>query len=353
MNWNRELESENSVRVLMIFATGLLAIFLQPLLLCAQTDSPDRTSAPEKYGRLSQLNVVSTLDGEIQPVLFAAPNEAKKQPTPVLIYLHSWSADHKQDNSKWQQQAEQRGWIYIHPNFRGVNNSAKACGSVFARQDILDAMTAVSERFQFDWQRVYLAGTSGGGHMAMLMAAHHPSRFSAVSAWVGISDLPAWHAFHSRNGELKKYARMIEECFGGAPDVDPSRDGEYADRSPICHLHKATQIPLDIAAGVRDGHSGSVPVSHSLLAFNRIAYANGFGAVLPQEIIELLRDRALKRPQLSDLKIDPSLGRAIVLRRMSFRARVTIFDGGHEGLPAPACDWLARQKRLVTNSSAK
>ena len=38
-------------------------------------------------------------------------------------------------------------------------------------------------------------------------------------------------------------------------------------RSPVRHLAKAADVPLDINTGIHDGHTGSVPVSQSIEAF--------------------------------------------------------------------------------------
>ncbi|MDG1895098.1 MAG: prolyl oligopeptidase family serine peptidase, partial [Fuerstiella sp.] len=190
-------------------------------LLCLAAIIPAITcEARAQLPALTEVKVISTLDGESQPVLYWAPDSATQQPTVLFVFLHSWSSDYKQDNSKWQREAVKRGWIYLHANFRGANKSPKACGSRFARRDILDAMDFANQKFNVDKSRVYLAGVSGGGHMAMLMAGHHPDRFSAVSAWVGISDLPEWYRFHVKDGRPQRDAQMILKSFGGPPGAD-------------------------------------------------------------------------------------------------------------------------------------
>ena len=90
-----------------------------------------------------------------------------------MVALHSWSGDFTQRNHELEKAAQDKGWIYLHPNFRGANVSRKACGSKFARQDVLDAIDFASQKFMVDKSQIYLAGVSGGGHMAMLMAGHH------------------------------------------------------------------------------------------------------------------------------------------------------------------------------------
>ena len=319
------------------FFSALVALLATDTVFASDNGLPELTS----------VQVVSSLDGRLQTIRYWAPDAASTQPTTLFVFLHSWSSDGSQDNSKWQRQAVDRGWIYVHPDFRGANNSPQACGSKFARQDVLDSIDFAKKTFNVDSTRIYLAGVSGGGHMAMLMAGHHPDRFSGVSAWVGISDIGEWYRFHSKDGKPQKYAQMILKCFGEPPGHSPTIDADYVDRSPLFHLNRVNDLPVDIFAGVNDGHTGSVPVSQSLLAFNRIAAANQDTVIDQAEIQQLVKDRKLVAPKESDLEADTLLGRKIFLRRTSKNSRVTIFDGGHESLPDAACDWLDRHQRTT------
>lgn len=293
------------------------------------------------------LETVSELDGETQPILCWAPPEAKSQPTPLFVFLHSWSSDYTQDNTKWFTECVKHRWIWLHPNFRGINQSPKACGSRFARQDILDAIALARETWNVDSERIYMAGVSGGGHMSLLMAGHHPDSFSAVSSWVGPTDLAEWHRFHMKNGKPQKYAQMIEASLSGPPGESVERDADYKDRSPVFHLHQTRDLPVSIWAGIEDGHSGSVPVSHSLRAFNAIAKGQGTELISETTIQELVAKKPLSSAQPEDAATDETLGRKIHLRRTSGPSMVTIFEGGHESIPTAAFEWLKEQKRQV------
>ena len=304
-------------------------------------------AAAEELPKQSLAETVSKLDGEKQPILYWAPESASQQPTPLFVFLHSWSADYTQDNSKWMVECVRRNWIWIHPNFRGINQTPKACGSKFARQDILDAIRFAREKWQVDNTRVYIAGVSGGGHMSLLMAGHHPEEFSAVSAWVGPMDLMEWHRFHVIDGKPDKYAQMIELSLGGPPGTSAEIDADYRDRSPVYNLSRTDNLPISILAGIHDGHSGSVPVSHSLYAFNEIAKAHGSAVISEEDIQSLAKDRKLQNPQASDLVEDPILGRQIHLQRTSGSSVVTIFEGGHESIPPSAFSWLEKQQRAT------
>jgi len=311
---------------------------------------------------LQPLSVKSSLDGTQQPSLAWIPDLAKSEPRPLLIFLHSWSADCKQNNSAWQAEAVRRNWIYLHPNFRGPNFTPQAGGSPLAQQDILDAIDAIRQTCQVDPQRIYLAGTSGGGHMALQMAGRFPKRFSAVTAWVPISDLAEWYHFHTKSGVSDNYAKNVVSLCGGVPGESKEIDQQYRDRSPVTWLGNVGDLPVDINAGVHDGHSGSVPVAHSLKAFNVIATAHKTPLITDQEMDELWTHRKLLHPQPQDTASDePAADGGTVntgnpplklfLRRTSGSSRVTIFDGGHVGHPAPACQWLEKQSRNTETST--
>ncbi len=303
--------------------------------------------AEAQLPRLQLSRVPSSLDGAEQPVLWWAPSTARTEPTVLFVFVHSWSGDYRQNNDKWQQAAVDRGWIFLHPNFRGINDHLEACGSKLARRDVLDAIDFACATWNVDRTRIYLAGVSGGGHMAMLMAGHHPDRFSAVSAWVGISDLADWHAFHAPDLLPARYAWMIGLSTGGPPGFFPHIDEEYRDRSPLFHIHRATELPLDLNAGILDGHTGSVPVAHSLRAFNRVAEAHGnLDAVVDESLLMAIWDEGRLRYRPIDADgFDRDYGVNLRLRRVSGQARVTIFEGGHESFPFPACEWLSKQRR--------
>ncbi len=302
--------------------------------------------------KLTRTTLTSSLDNTDQPIAWWAPGSANSQPRPLLVLLHTWSADYRQDRYPWLEQAVQREWIYIQPNFRGRNDNPEACGSPLAQQDILDTIDWAIEKFEVDHSRIYLAGVSGGGHMSLLMAGRYPQRFSAVSSWVPPTDLAEWYHFHCRDGKPANYARMISSCCGGPPGTSDDCDRQYHDRSPIFHLANVGDLPLDINAGVFDGKTGSVPFTHSLKAYNTIAASHGSALITSDEMDQLWKDGRLSSPAAGDTAPDSLYGRDILLRRTSRNTRVTIFDGTHEALAAPACAWLAEQSRQTAAPTA-
>ncbi len=296
----------------------------------------DVTQTPGERFERRRLTVVSTRDAAPQTCYLHRP-AAATGPRPLVVSLHTWSFNVEQRNEPLEGLCAERDWLLLYPDFRGPNNRPAACGSTLAQQDILDAVAHVQAHYAVDPQRVYLCGTSGGGHLTMLMAGRHPAAWTAASAWVGISDLAAWHARHA-GGE---YGEQMRAACGGAPGDSPAVDAQYAARSPLTWLSAAVDLPLDLAAGIHDGHTGSVPIRHTLDAFNTVARAQGAPEVSETEIAQLSQpDGRLAQPQPSDQVTDPSFGRTIHLRRQAGRCRVTIFEGGHEGIARAAVAWF-------------
>ena len=206
---------------------------------------------------------------------------------------------------------------------------------MLARQDVLDAVDHVCSSHAVDGRRIYVCGVSGGGHMALIMAAEAPERWTAVSVWCPITDLAAFHreclAMHS------KAYRHIEKVAGGPPGSSPRVDAEIVYRSPVHHLASARELPIDINHGIDDGQPRGVGIQHSVWAFNAIASARG-EEVFPETVLEaLLKGRAATTPSESDAAYE----RPIYHRQAAGPSRITIFDGGHEDLPVSACTWLA------------
>jgi len=143
------------------------------------------------------VTITSSKDASAQQALLYVPPEAapdqKGRAAPLLVALHTWSADYTQC-VEYLLQVRQRGWALVAPNFRGPNQRPDACVSSLAIQDVLDAVEHAGKHARVDESRIYLMGYSGGGHMALMMAAAAPRTWAGASAGVPITDLAAWHA---------------------------------------------------------------------------------------------------------------------------------------------------------------
>lgn len=287
----------------------------------------------------AELSVTSTLDGSTQPSRLALPDSVvlAAGPVPLIVCLHTWRMDYSDNVRGLPEGALALGWGVLMPNFRGPNVNPQACGSPAAVQDILDAVDFVHANHAA-LGKVMLLGTSGGGHMALLMASLHPERFHAVSAWVPISDLARWHAETTRRNLV--YASLIEKVCGGAPGDGEDVDNGYTKRSPLLQLSRVSgHLFFDLNTGIRDGHDGlSVPVGHTLRAFGQLVPEQAFD----EETIALLEERPIFPAFLAeDIPIDSAYGaKSVLLRREADMARVTVFDGGHEIVLRAALLWF-------------
>jgi pimeloyl-ACP methyl ester carboxylesterase len=323
----------------------LLALLLTAVAFAAEPKAPaKRPSADEVRAKALKLaiDIPSSKDGTLQKVIYWRPDSAAKDlagpEVPLIVFLHSWSGGFEQ-GPPWIDRAKKLGWVLVAPDFRGPNNRPEACASDLASQDILDAVAYARRDARVDASRIYLVGGSGGGHMSLVMAARAPDLWAAVSAWVPISDLAAWHA--ESKARKNNYAKMLEQSCGGAPG--PATEAEYRHRSPLFHLAAAKGVPLDINTGIHDGHTGSVPVSHSLRAFNALASAEH--QISTEAIDFMVREQKIPSALAAETQADPERQKAVLFRRASGNARVTVFEGGHDSESSAAVLWLSRQRK--------
>ena len=307
----------------------------------ATPDLSTMTSASAKWPEeVREISIPSTADGSTQLALFwEAPGQEER---PLLVALHSWSGDYRQTTGiPYATGCFERRWHFVHPDFRGVNQSPAATCSDLGVTDILDAVEFARRHARVDDRRIYLVGVSGGGMAALQVLAKAPGLWAGVSAWVPISDLAAWHAETKARG--LQYTPQIEACCGGVPGVNAAVDFQYWNRSPIHFLARASGVPLDLNAGIRDGHEGSVPITHSLRAFNVLAHASDR---LSESAIASMVKNAQVPEGLRSADSDAPYGTNTVLfRRQSGSVRLTLFDGGHEIIHGAAFAWLEKQNR--------
>ena len=298
----------------------------------------------------SVVKIRSTKDDSEQPARMFVHPASKTQPAPLLVFLHSWSAGYLQEGFSDESLAicDKAGWSMVMPDFRGANKRPEACASELAVQDVLDAVTFMQRTTMVDAKRIYLVGTSGGGHMSLMMAARAPQLWAGVSAWVPVTDLAMWHGqCHAvRDNKFARYAREMEAVCGGPVGKSADISEQYRRRSPLHYLANARNLPVDINAGIQDGHTGSVPVNHSLLAFNVLAEANQQREKLVSQaqIAEFLTEK-VPAELATETADEPDRQHRVLFRRQAGAARVTIFQGGHEGDMPTALRWLAQQRR--------
>lgn len=321
------------------------SIFVTAALFAAANAADVRSLSgmPEWDARLRTFQ--STKDGTDQPFYWYDPGSPG--PVPLVVAFHSWSADWRTPSPAKTVAAycEKNGWAMVYPNFRGPNNRPEACGSDLAVQDVVDVVEWAKKSRPIDADRVYVIGGSGGGHMTLLMSGRHPEMFAGAAAFCPITDLSRWHdeSLENRPGRGARYARMMESACGGVP---ADRKGEYAKRSPLSYLAKARAagLPVYVATGIHDGHRGSVPVGHSIRAFN--ALADAADRISEQDISAIETDEEVPaRHEFSGNDPFYVKKNRVHLRATSANVRLTVFEGGHDGNYPAGLDFLARQRR--------
>lgn len=201
-----------------------------------------------------EILIKSALDKTVQPSLFYRSQSEEKRP--LLVGLHTWSYDRFNQIENMLPYAEKYDFNLLLPEFRGSNlstnpNCTYACGSEFAKQDIIDAIDYVIKNENVDSENIFLLGASGGGHMALLMCGFCPEYFRAVGAYVPICDLGKWI---EQNDD---YSEHVLACCGDEIDV----------RSPINYLDIIAKSNLKIFHGKFDP---VVPVSQSVKFYNNL-----------------------------------------------------------------------------------
>ena len=257
--------------------------------------------------------------------------------------LHTWGGDYKQSTeSPYAKWAIEKGWVFIHPDFRGSNTNPKATGSELVVKDILSAVEYAKSTTKVDAARIYLVEVSGGGYGTLLLAGRAPEVWAGASAWASISDLKAWHA--ETSAKNPSYARDIERSCGGKPDEGTPAEAEAKKRSPLTYLAAAKKLPVSINVGIHDGHKGSVPVSHSLHAFN--ALADPKDRLTAEQITWFTEKESVPDALKGERADDPAHAKKKVLfRRKSGNIVLTVFEGGHEIIFEAALSWLEQQRR--------
>lgn len=289
---------------------------------------------------VTEISYPCKIDKSMQKAMFFKAQSV--EPRPLVVALHTWSFHHNANYEGYAEFCEENDWHLIYPDFRGPNSTPESCGSDFVVSDIEDAVAYMKKVCNVDPNRVYLVGGSGGGHCTLLLAGRRPDLWTAVSAWCPISDIYAWHQQCLNEPRFKAYSRNIEGACGGNPAESAAAAREALVRSPLSWLANAEELTVDISTGIHDGHTGSVPVSHTFNAFNVLANENE--RVSEEDIDFVVKNEKMPPALEGDYGEDQSLNdRKIYFRRQSGNARITIFEGGHDLIVNSAMQFLAKQ----------
>ncbi len=303
-------------------------------------------SKPESYIRFDDtrktswdsdfkiIEIKSSADGNIQKAYFFSSESGK--PEPLVVSLHTWSGNFEQVDPL-AELCRARNINYIHPDFRGMNNTLNACCSELALRDIDESITWAVRNADVDTSRIYVIGVSGGGYATISAFMKSVHKIRKFSAWASITDLVSWYS----ESRIRKnnYAVNILACtgsYGNSLNFESARK-----RSPVyweTPAEKLKDTELKIYTGINDGITGSVPITHSLNFYNKIL--TDLGVKDPEKFVTDGEKFTLleQRKPLGDFgKISD---RTIFLLKEYKNIKLVIFDGGHEMLPEFALEEL-------------
>jgi len=180
------------------------------------------------------------------------PGHSRGRKRPLLIMLHgcTQNPDDFALGTGMNLLAEEQGFIVAYPRQPATANHS-ACWNWFKPKDqmrdagepsIIAGITrSVMAEFNIDAKRVYVAGLSAGGAMALIMSATYPELYAATGIHSGLAygsaiDLPsAFDAMHGKTSRVAiaqrktrpKGARIRTIVFHGESDrtVHPSNAG--------------------------------------------------------------------------------------------------------------------------------
>lgn len=271
----------------------------------------------------SIVEIESSIDRTIQRAYFFSAESSEMQP--LIVSLHSWSGNYKQQDPL-AKKAKDNDWNYIHPDFRGPNWTKDACLSDKALSDIDDAIQYALDKGSVNKQSIFVTGVSGGGYATLEIYLRTRHKIKAFLSWAPISDLDAWYWQSRFRGN--KFDSDILKCTSNGFILDKQ---EALKRSPLYfELPPSLTGRLEIYAGINDGFTGSVPISHSILFFNKLVehYEKASNVVNQEDIIRLLTRSVSRVDGMREID-----GRAVLYSKEMGQFLLTIFEGGHEMLP--------------------
>jgi poly(3-hydroxybutyrate) depolymerase len=317
-------------------------VVMAVLASASAADAASAQEQPKEEPGAVEIQYLSAADNTMQPALFYSPRVPEKRP--LLVSLHTWGSTYNSGVTDYRgdRLAIEKGWVFIHPNFRGASRRPEATGSELVIGDIVSAVDYCKQNANVDESRIYLMGVSGGGYTALLMAGRRPDIWAGVSAWVPIADLKAWYIESKAKGS--HYADDVARSCGGDPTADPKAEAEAVKRSPVTYLAKAKDVPLDIHGGLTDT---TVSFAQSLWAFS--AVADEKDRISEDAIAEFVATKQVP-PGLKKGEKDGTSG--VVFSRTSGKARVTIGRGGHGAISIKAAvEWLGKQRKVEAKAA--
>ncbi|XLS30786.1 alpha/beta hydrolase family protein [Flavobacteriaceae bacterium M23B6Z8] len=265
-------------------------------------------------------------NGAIQYAYFYSSSSSSKRP--LLVSLHTWGGDYK-EYDPLANLAYDQNLNYIHPDFYGPNNKPEACCSDQVIKAIDAAIAYAIKNGNVDPGEIYITGASGGGYATLCMLLKSTHKIKSFAAWVPVTDLEAW--YYENKIRKGNFTNDILACTSSGKTINRVN---AAKRSPLqwqTNSHNLENANIAIYAGIYDGITGSVPITHAINFYNKLLKDRGVPESAPEYVNDYEKSYLLeKRIPLHDL--GSISGRKVCLRKTYENITLVIFEGGHEML---------------------
>lgn len=195
------------------------------------------------------------------------PQDESAAPSPVVVYIHggAWRTGDRRNGMRYLLPVARAGYVGVSIDYR-LTREARFPAQIYDCKAAVRWVRAHIADYGGDPQRIAIAGSSAGGHLALLLGLSNgeadlegaegndtdeSSAVSLIVDWFGPSDL------RYQDQQLNNWEQMImREFLGGLPDEQPDL---AVLASPITHID-ATDPPVLIIHGTADD---TVPIELS------------------------------------------------------------------------------------------
>ena len=183
-----------------------------------------------------EITFTSEFDGSEQRAVMIAPEDAGREPLPLVIVPHAAGWTGEATAGYWRDVPVRHGTIAVFPYGHSRVVPLRSMGWRGQISDLASLPHVVEDMgYPVDRSRIYAAGISMGGQEGLLLAAKHPGLLAAVASFNAVVDLRAW--YYDCDPEV--CGRMMIE-LGGTPEEVPDA---YAERSPINYAATLAEMP--------------------------------------------------------------------------------------------------------------
>lgn len=219
--------------------------------------------------------VVHGRDGDQSYLVYVPAGLGHRFPVPLVVLLHGCrqTAAEFAAATRFAELADRHGFVVLCPEqsarrhrqrcwrWYEAAHQHRGAGEPAIIAEITAAVVAEAARWRIDPSRVYVAGLSAGGAMALILAATYPDRYAAV----GVHSAPAYRSALTGTGAFAAMA--------GRGVVPP----------PLVHAHGGQGMPPTVVfQGTEDTvvRPGNGPgIAEQWLAYRRAYAAPGSGDV--------------------------------------------------------------------------